>query len=229
VLIMVTGHFGASLTHGENFLTGPLFEKETELVSLEEAEVFDHVIQPILENKCIGCHKASKQKGELRLDLAEHIVKGGESGPALVPGDLEKSLMAQHILLPLEDEDHMPPEGKPQLTEDEKELILAWIKSGGDFGKKLVAYDREDTIFQLASQKFENIPKIYSFMPADPAKISTLNSFYRKVISLGAGSPALSVSYFSRQNFKAASLKELYDIGEQLVVLNLNNMPLADG
>lgn len=228
VLVIVTGHLGASLTHGEDFITAPLRTGEVQLVTLEEAEIFDHVIQPILENKCIGCHKASKQKGELRLDGMEHILKGGESGPALVQGDIEKSLLAHHISLPLEEEGHMPPKSKPQLTDEETELILSWIASGGDFSKKVLAYDPEAPIFQLASQRFEDQPKGYEFKAADAATVESLNNFYRKVASLGAGSPALTVSYFSRQNFDAESLKDLYKVENQVVVLNLNQMPVKD-
>jgi len=228
VLVVVTGHFGASLTHGENFITAPLLKDEVTLVTLEDAEVFEHVIQPILESKCIGCHKASKQKGELRLDGVEHILKGGESGPAVVPGDVEKSLLAHHILLPLEEDGHMPPKSKPQLSEEETELIISWIASGGDFDKKVLAYEPDAPIFQLASQQFVDIPKTYTLKPASPDKVSLLNSFYRKVTPLGGGSPALSVSYFSRQNFNPKSLEELHSIGEQVVELNLNHMPVKD-
>lgn len=228
LLIVATGHFGASLTHGEDFITGPLQKNDVQLVSLEEAEVFEHVIQPILENKCLSCHQASKQKGQLRLDAVEHILQGGESGPAVVPGDVEKSLLAHHILLPLEEEGHMPPKSKPQLTEDETELIVAWIASGGEFEKKVLAYEPATPLFQLASQRFEDVPKAYTFKPASPDKVASLNSFYRKVTSLGGGSPALSVSYFGRQNFDAKSLEELHSISEQVVELNLNHMPVKD-
>ena len=228
ILVIATGHFGASLTHGENFITGPLQKGDVQLVTLEEAEIFEHVVQPIIENKCIGCHKASKQKGELRLDKVEYILEGGKSGPAVVPGDVEKSLLAHHILLPLEEDGHMPPKSKPQLTEEETELIISWIASGGDFNKKVLAYEPEAPIFQLASQRFEDIPKTYTFEPASSDKIRSLNSFYRKVTPLGGGSPALSVSYFSRQNFDAKSVEELHSIGEQVVELNLNHMPVKD-
>lgn len=228
LLIIATGHFGASLTHGEDFITGPLQANEVQLVSLEEAEVFEHVIQPILENKCLSCHKASKQKGDLRLDEVEHLLKGGESGPALVPGDVEKSLLAHHIRLPLEEEGHMPPKSKPQLTEEETELIISWIASGGDFNKKVLAYEPETSLFQLASQRFEDVPKVYGFKPASPDQVASLNSFYRKVTPLGGGSPALSVSYFGRQNFDPNSLEELHSISEQVVELNLNHMPVKD-
>src|SRR5690606_27885802 len=194
----------------------------------EEAEVFDHVIQPILENKCIGCHKASKQKGELRLDAVEHILKGGESGPAVVPGDLDKSLLAHHILLPLEEDGHMPPKSKPQLTEEEVKLITSWIASGGDFDKKVLAYEPETPLFQLASQQFTAPPKSYDFNAADAKTVESLNNFYRSVTSIGAGSPALAVSYFSSKNFNLESLKELAKIEKQIVTLNLNQMPLND-
>jgi hypothetical protein len=122
----------------------------------------------------------------------------------------------------------MPPDGKPQLTQEEKDLITTWIESGGEFEKKLMTYDPEAPIFLLANQMFKDVPRVYSFNPADPEKIKSLNNFYRKVISLGADSPALSVSYFSRQNFELSSLNDLFDISEQVVVLNLNNMPLED-
>lgn len=228
VLIVVSGHWGASLTHGEDFITAPLFQGEAELVSLEEAEVFEHVVKPILENKCISCHKASKQKGELRLDQAQFIMKGGETGPAVVPGDLEESLMARRIMLPVEDDDHMPPKGKPQLTDEEKDLIAAWIESGSEFEKRVLAYEPDAPIFQLASQKWEDVSASYDFKAASPEKVESLNSFYRKILPLNAGSPALSVSYFSRVNFNISSLEELFEVSEQIVSLNLNNMPVKD-
>ena len=228
LLIVITGHLGASLVHGENFITAPLSKSSTQLVSLSEAKVFDHVIMPILDNKCISCHKASRNKGGLRLDQAEHIIKGGESGPALVPGDLEKSLLAYRIMLSEDHEDHMPPKEKPQLSEEEKEIIISWIKSGGDIDKKLADYDSEEPIFQLTSQRFEDVPKTYTFRTASAGTIKSLNNPYRRVSPLSPGSPALTVSYFGQNNFDVASLQELSAINEQIVFLNLNHMPIED-
>ncbi|HLU88614.1 MAG TPA: c-type cytochrome domain-containing protein, partial [Cyclobacteriaceae bacterium] len=228
ISIIATGHFGASITHGKDFITAPLFGPAMEEVSLEEALVFDHIIQPILENKCVGCHKASKRKGELRLDKVEHILKGGETGPALVPGDADNSLIAQRILLPEEEEHHMPPEGKPQLTPEEKDLITAWISSGASFDQKLLTYDPRAPLFQLASQIFQEGSSGYSFDAVDPEKIKSLNNVYRQVSPLAAGSPALSVSYFGRNNFEVSSLEELLEVRENVVEFNLNNMTLED-
>ncbi|MDO6437598.1 c-type cytochrome domain-containing protein [Cyclobacterium sp. 1_MG-2023] len=228
LIVIVSGHLGASITHGDNFITAPLENKETQMVSLEEAEVFAHVVYPIIENKCLSCHKASKQKGELRMDSPEHLFKGGESGPAVEPFDSENSLLTQRINLPEEDEDHMPPEGKPQLTEEEKAILEAWIGSGAITDQKVLALADTSSIYPLAIKKFESAPKVYAFDPVSDDILEPLNNFYRKIQPLGITSPALSVSYFGRANFDPESLKELAPIQEQTVSINLNSMPIKD-
>ncbi|CAN5920441.1 hypothetical protein BH24BAC1_BH24BAC1_35280 [soil metagenome] len=228
ISIFMSGHFGAAITHGEDFIMAPLSKNDEIEINLEEAEVFAHVVMPILETKCVSCHKASKLKGELRLDNPKYIKAGGESGPVVVPGDIDNSLMISQINLPLEDEKHMPPKGKPQLSDEEKALLVAWIESGADFDKKLVAFHDTLPIYQLAVGKFAVKTKAYNFDPADSKKITSLNNFYRKVQVLAMDSPALAVSYFGKSNFKSESLLELKDINEQIVSINLNNIHLDD-
>lgn len=226
--VVLSGHFGAAVTHGEDFITAPLVRDRGVNVSLEEAEVFSHVVMPILQNKCVSCHRGSKQKGELRLDGPQYIQKGGESGPVLEPGDVDNSLMIQRIHLPLEDDDHMPPKGKPQLTDGEKAILEAWIAGGADYDRKITAMEDTSLIYQLAVEKFSSKPVVYDFKAADAKTVGSMNSFYRKVQPLGSASPALSVSYFGKAVFDPASLRELKDIYEQTVSLNLNNMPMDD-
>ncbi|MEX2511733.1 MAG: c-type cytochrome domain-containing protein [Cyclobacteriaceae bacterium] len=228
VVVVVSGHLGASITHGEDFITAPFMGNDMVNVSLEEAEVFEHVIMPILKNKCISCHKASKQKGELRMDSPEYLLEGGESGPAVIPFDPEGSLLIEKIHLPLEDEEHMPPEGKPQLSEEEMAILEAWIVAGAEFEKKVTDLSDTTGIYALAVNKFKSAPKIYDFKEADAQTLEKLNNFYRKIQPLGLESPALSASYFGRASFKPESLQELQEISLQLVSLNLNNMPVKD-
>ena len=74
---------------------------------------FEKKIRPVLVEKCYKCHSANseKLKGELRLDTREGIRKGGESGHAVVPKNLEESLLIEAIRY--EDEDTaMPPKDK---------------------------------------------------------------------------------------------------------------------
>jgi uncharacterized membrane protein len=82
----------------------------------DSATVYASLIAPLMESKCNSCHNEDKQKGELRLDTHENMLKGGENGDNLVPGDPGKSLMIARMQLPIDDEDgeHMPPDGKPQ-------------------------------------------------------------------------------------------------------------------
>lgn len=102
---------------------------------------FSKQILPVLEKKCLDCHKApyeedgrvKKPKGGLRLDAAWAMLKGGETGPALVPGDVAKSYLYEVVTLPKDDDMFMPPKGDP-LTTDEIQLLKDWIAGGADFG-----------------------------------------------------------------------------------------------
>jgi uncharacterized membrane protein len=80
-LILIVGHLGGSLTHGSDYLTRPfsnLFGGKNDQVArepipnIQEALVYDHVIAPVLESRCYGCHGPNKQKGKLRLDKQEN-------------------------------------------------------------------------------------------------------------------------------------------------------------
>ena len=92
--------------------------------------VFQHVILPILEAKCNKCHNADKTKGDLRMDTYEMAMKGGENGDNIIAGNPDKSLAIVRIMLPSDDDEHMPPEGKDQPTKEEIELLKWWIKEG---------------------------------------------------------------------------------------------------
>src|SRR5690606_35755639 len=80
---------------------------------------YEHTIAPLLERLCSKCHNPDKHKAELILTTPEHIVRGSENGPVLVPGKPDESPMLLRCELPLDDEDHMPPEDKPQPTAEE--------------------------------------------------------------------------------------------------------------
>ena len=69
-------------------------------------------------------------EGGLRVDSLEALLKGGTTGPALVAGKTGESLMVKRLLLPLDHEEHMPPEGKPQPTPAEITILQWWTESG---------------------------------------------------------------------------------------------------
>jgi len=95
VLVTITGHLGGTLTHGEGYLTKALGGATKDSVAVrkyianaQEAIVYEEIIQPVLQEKCYGCHGATKQKGGLRLDSKEWLIKGGKNGAVLMAGSL---------------------------------------------------------------------------------------------------------------------------------------------
>jgi hypothetical protein len=96
----------------------------------EEVEFFERKIRPALVEHCAKCHSAeagNKVKGGLLLDSREHVQKGGDSGPAVVPGDPDKSLLLKAIRYD-HDDLKMPPKGK--LPDKVIADFEAWIKQG---------------------------------------------------------------------------------------------------
>ena len=96
------------------------------------AESVDYLrqIKPILRHRCFACHGALKQNAELRLDTVALMIRGGESGPVISPGDPANSTLVKRVTASDIDE-RMPPEheGEP-LTAEQVELIGNWIAQG---------------------------------------------------------------------------------------------------
>ena len=89
---------------------------------------FARDIEPILQTTCYECHGAKKTKADLRLDSPAAILNGGETGPIIVPGNSEGSLLVRR-LLGLDGDDRMPKDGDP-LPPAQVALIRAWIDQG---------------------------------------------------------------------------------------------------
>jgi len=227
--IVLAGHFGSVLTHGENFVLEPV--TKSPLVPIEQALVYDHVIQPIFQEKCVSCHNDEKLKGKLKLTDSVSIMKGGKTGKLFVPGDPQVSLLLERIHMPLGNKKHMPPSGKPQLSPEEVRILFTWIKDHADFKKKVIDLPADDSLRILAAARFKPVAKIedeYDFAAADEETIENLNTFYRRVSPVSMESPALAVSFFSKNAYNSKSLEELSEIKEQIVSLRLSRMPVKD-
>jgi len=230
VMIIITGHLGANITHGDDFLLAPVIaEKQKPAVLFEDAEVYSNMVQPILVAKCITCHSSQKAKGGLVMETKELLLKGGKDGKLWDSTQNDFGLMMQRIHLPLQSRKHMPPQGKAQLTDEEAAILYRWIKSGADFTVKVSSLPERDSLRLLAAPLFQTIETDdYTFTAADENKIKALNNNYRVVRPLSIGSPALGVEFFSASQFKPDHLKDLLTVKEQIVSLNLNRMPVTD-
>jgi len=168
LLVFITGHYGGTLTHGENYLFKSNensnksqvdtikveAKKITQTISngadsltIETHNVYKEEIAPLLKLRCYNCHSAIKQKNGLRLDGEMFIKKGGKSGKIFVAGNTFKSPLYTSLVLPIDDEKHMPPKGKHQLSQNEILIIENWIKSGASF---------EDIIDTISNKEVAN-------------------------------------------------------------------------
>jgi mono/diheme cytochrome c family protein len=93
--------------------------------AMDDRDFFETKVRPVLANNCLDCH-TDMRSGGLRLDSREAMLKGGKSGPALVPGDPEKSLLIQAVRQT--GALKMPKGGK--LTAAEIDGLVEWVKSG---------------------------------------------------------------------------------------------------
>lgn len=230
VCLLLAGHFGAELTHGQDFLFEPMRPvKMAKQIILEEAKVYDDIIAPILEEKCATCHNPDKAKGNLILTSTEGLLKGGKSGKLFGDGHADKSLLMKRILLPEEDKKHMPPKNKPQLSDPDIEILRYWVKSGADVKKKVIELDAADTLRTLLRQRVGTPEdEQYAFAAADESTIAKLNTAYRVINPVAAESPALAVNIYNAASYNTKQLEELMPIQKQIVTLELNKLPVTD-
>jgi hypothetical protein len=149
LLMAYTGHQGATLTHGDNYLTIETLTKKDRPrpVTAEAAMIFEDVVQPMLQTRCGQCHQAGKLKGKLSVASLAGLLKGGKHGAAVVPGKLNESELFKRITLDPDHEEFMPSDGKTPLTKNEVEIIRWWIdKAMAAEGKQLAVFTSKERI-----------------------------------------------------------------------------------
>lgn len=233
VLLMITGHLGGTLTHGENFLFAGLSSDEEihlSTIDLQQAHLYEDLVKPILQDKCYTCHGTSKQKGKLRLDLPENILKGGKNGVVLVGGNVDESEMIDRLLLPLDDEDHMPPNEKKQLSHKEIEVLKIWIASGADFKKTVVELslltDLKNILQESKKETLADVPEeIVS--PANENVLARLRNMGVVILPVSVNSNYLSANFINATALDSA-INLISQLKEQIVWLKLSDQPISD-
>ncbi|HEV7401749.1 MAG TPA: PSD1 and planctomycete cytochrome C domain-containing protein [Chthoniobacteraceae bacterium] len=118
-------------------------------------DFFEKRIRPVLSEQCYKCHSstAEKLKGGLRLDSRDAMLKGGDTGPAIAPGDLEKSLLIEAVRWRNQDT-QMPP--KKALPPEQVADLEAWVKAGAVWPQEAVAKVAAKSVFDLQKRKQEH-------------------------------------------------------------------------
>ncbi|GEP89208.1 Uncharacterized membrane protein [Chitinophaga terrae (ex Kim and Jung 2007)] len=248
ILLSITGHYGGSLTHGDDYLTQAMpgflqkvmgaktaAAKTAAYASIPDARLYEDLVQPILANKCYSCHNSQKLKGGLRLETIALIKKGGEHGPALKDSLPESSELFRRLLLPENDEHRMPPKGKPGITPPELALIQWWIEQGAPEHKQVKELPKTGMIAAVLEglqggadiEKNEFVPE-EAVAAADRKAIDTLQSRGVKVMALGEGSNYLSVSCVNAADFGDSDVLLLLPLKQQLVWLDVSGTKISD-
>lgn len=267
VLLLVAGHLGGNLTHGSDYLTqyapGPirtlagLPSKQPELkfepiTDVNQAMVYQQIINPILQTRCVQCHNADKSKAGLRLDTPEMIKKGYEDGPVFVAGKGTGSEIVNVCLLPEEDDHHMPPTGKTQLQESQIALLTWWIDQGATFDKKVSDLTVNDAIRPVLASLGNGGPveaggqHVASNGPSDglpapespvltmklpaanPNVIDELKKTGLLVLPLSKEQNQLEVSAVNARSFSDAQAVLLPKLSDQIVWLKLGDTQVSD-
>jgi uncharacterized membrane protein len=277
VFLTVAGHYGGNLTHGEDYLfpnqqstantiTDTIPTQTDELVALRSdlagrpaqplvrrSFPYRDNIVPILKTKCYSCHSAQKKKGGLRLDSESFIRQGGKHGSVLAAGNPQKSKLFTYLLLPEDDDRHMPPKGKLQLTSGQVAIIQHWILKGASFTEHVEV---------IGPDKVPPVPAAFDAIPPLPSsvRIDSANSKRSEAVSVGVEATVLGTpvnapepavldklkeqqvtlskladgSHYLSANFVNVKTvgPELWDaltkIQPQLVRLRLTNQPVSD-
>lgn len=240
VALVIGGHLGGSLTHGKGYL----FKSEARSVNsppptsatLNQPEagqqkVFAEIIQPILKDKCTSCHNPDKKKGDLILTDSKGLLAGGKNGPVVKLGDPEASALYTNLQKPLDYDTHMPPDGKRQLTETEKDLIAWWIKNHTSFEDKVSDYPAfEGRLAIIPSGQDHNQFDfdLAAISPAEQKIVRNLQEDGYKVYSLTKDIPLLDVSLAFSKKIDRKTIAQLKRIQGQVYQLDLSNTGLTD-
>lgn len=244
LLISYTGHLGGSITHGEEYLVEPLpnriksalgievFEEKTIILdekNWQDANLYEEIINPILNNKCFSCHNSKKNKGELMLQSPEMILKGGENGEVIVPNHPDKSALYTKLVLPKDDDDHMPPEGKTQLTKEEIKIISAWIEQGSSFDKSIQELGlKKELLTSFFPRKIDNdYPDVFVEEAAQNV-IKTIEIEGVHVEKISKESNFLNVTCINKSSFNEEDFNLLIPIAKQIAILDLGGTLVTD-
>jgi uncharacterized membrane protein len=248
LLISAAGHYGGSLTHGDDYLTAAMPEglkkltgikttatNHTAYTNIGDARLYEDLVQPVLMNRCYGCHNEQKLKGGLRLESVALIRKGGEHGPVLKDSLPEESELFKRLLLPEDDEHRMPPKGKPSLTPAELELLHWWIAQGAPTGKTVKELSKTPRVLAVLDgmQPSGAIDKNI-FVPegtvtkASEKNISPLTAKGMKVLPVGTGSNYLLVDGINAGSFSDRDMQLLLPLKEQLIWADLSGTAVTD-
>ncbi len=187
----------------------------------ERDDLFEAKIRPVLVGTCFRCHGDAKTSGGLRIDSRETLLKGGESGPAIVPGKPEESLLIKAIQRQA-DVSAMPPEKDKALRADQVAAFVAWIKAGAVWPAKTAK-------FEVAKHwAFEPVRDVAPPVVQDKAWVkSSIDSFIRAKQEAAGVRPAPSADKLTLIRRATFDLTGLPPTPEEVLAFEKDASPQA--
>lgn len=184
VLVGVSSHYGGNMVHGSDYLTehapeglkpmlafmgghSEIAVEPAPAANVNDLIIYEHILQPIFNAKCVECHGPEKVKGELRMDSYAELAKGGDLGEEFIPGDAEGSELMFRVTLPPDDDEFMPPsEGEP-MTPAEIRVMAWWIDTGASPTMTVGQAKPDGEIMQILESLVQGVAAVDS--TAEPA------------------------------------------------------------
>jgi len=244
-LLMIEGHLGGNLTHGADYLLAyapqpvqKLFGQTNDKTALPQLEnkdsvlVYNQMIYPVLEAKCISCHNDNEQRGGLNMTRKDLFAEGGENGPVVEAGNTPESELFRRVTLSQKNEKYMPPKGEP-LTYDEIKVLEWWINNGADLEKPLNEHEipvpMQPVILRLFGLDTQPKPwyESVNIPPADSLQLSSLEEAGFSVKTLGQLNPLLDIK-FSGSELTETQLQQLEKVKDHITWLSLAQTKFQD-
>ena len=237
-ILIIGGHKGGQLTHGDHYLieASPGFIKKLvgfqdkgkgnlDHMKIDSIETYEHLVMPIIKDKCIQCHTEKAVSGGLVLDTYETLILGGTNGEVVIGGDALESELFKRVALEKNNVKFMPPRGNP-MSFHEMEVLSWWIENGA-------AQNEKTSIQNIPENVIKSIFKLYNIdltprpwfeKEKGPAVDSlALNSFASKgykVVNLSDNDNYLELKI---DNSKKDRLKVLKGLEENIILADLRN------
>jgi uncharacterized membrane protein len=242
-LVTMTGHYGGNLTHGSSYLVEYAPETFRALAGMPArratptdvalADPWHDVVRPILQSRCMTCHNADKQRGQLDLSSLEALHAGGEHGAVITPGSSAGSDLYRRITLSPEHVDYMPAEGKTALSSAQVAIVGWWIDAGLPADTTINQLAADATITELLAMELGLVAPELSATASYPLisreALDQLIQQGWQVRQLSQQSNGLIVSVLSPgQHLSRAMLEALAAAGASIVELNLAAGGLTD-
>jgi len=243
-LVSWTGYRGGQLSQGENHLTQHMPRALRKLIGLSSgsaviprsnpAYFYGAHVEPIFIKHCYDCHGPDEQKGRLRLDTYEALMRGGKHGPVIKAGNAKGSELFRRVTLSTSDDDAMPPQNKRPLTANEIKVLELWLAAGAS--STLVADGIKDAPTQeapvVAEVTFPEInPAVVTKLRAPlSAEVAQLKQRFPDLLDYESRGTANLVVDASALGAKVGDddLAALKPLSEEIVIADLSGTAITD-